>query len=100
MGNRHYADVPIHEYGCRATDEIRHGCHADFEMVIPRHLGADTCNGDSGGPVLEETADGLAIIAVTSRSVTNSAITCGDGGIYTRTDATSRWIDTELERLQ
>ena len=56
-------------------------------------LGRDTCNGDSGGPLLllpqGATGEGALVLAgVTSRAIAGSSTTqglaCGDGGIYVR----------------
>ena len=93
MTRRHFVDVPLRTEACERVDEWRFGCRSEFELVLPRSSGADTCAGDSGGPVLEETSEGFRIMAVTSRAVAGAHLRCGDGGVYTRTDAIAPWID-------
>jgi hypothetical protein len=44
---------------------------------------ADTCPGDSGGPVYLERDGVLAVVGVTSRGLATSTRLCGEGGIYT-----------------
>lgn len=54
---------------------------------------ADSCFGDSGGPVYLETARGPIVIGAVSRGVNNAATPCGSGGIYVRTDKIVQWIE-------
>ncbi len=97
---RHYADVRLRDWGCDRSTETGAGCLPDFELMIPRGAGADTCTGDSGGPVLETTKDGFRIVAVTSRSVRDALLTCGDGGVYTRVDRFADWLRTNIDSLE
>jgi hypothetical protein len=52
--------------------------------------------------VFERSADGLRLVAVTSRPIPGARLRCGDGGIYTRVDAIASWLDlatrTEKDR--
>jgi secreted trypsin-like serine protease len=54
---------------------------------------ADSCFGDSGGPVYLDTARGPMVIGAVSRGVDNAATPCGGGGIYVRTDKIVDWIE-------
>lgn len=54
---------------------------------------ADSCFGDSGGPVYLETSRGPILIGAVSRGVNNAATPCGSGGIYVRTDKIAQWIE-------
>ncbi|AKT43549.1 uncharacterized protein CMC5_077810 [Chondromyces crocatus] len=100
LGRRHFADVHPRGWGCDAQTSATSGCIPDLEMLIGRGARNDTCSGDSGGPVLETTDQGLRIVAVTSRAVRDALLRCGDGGIYTRTDRLSTWIHTTARQLE
>lgn len=91
-GTRHLAEVHVDGWGCDAPLVVSAGCRPDVEMVVPRRAGADTCSGDSGGPVLEAHGSSFRVVAVTSRSVANALLVCGDGGVYTRTDVIAAWL--------
>lgn len=54
---------------------------------------ADSCFGDSGGPVYLDTPRGAVVIGAVSRGVNNAATPCGGGGIYVRTDKIVEWIE-------
>ncbi|PMU84319.1 trypsin-like serine protease, partial [Pseudomonas sp. GP01-A4] len=62
MSRLHFVDVPTRGWNCDREAEARTGCQPDFEMVIPRDRGNDTCAGDSGGPVLESFGAGLRVV--------------------------------------
>lgn len=89
-------------------EELRLGCQPARELAAVGKksapdltTGADTCVGDSGGPLFvttEGTAGrpsqaGLLLAGVTSRSVKGSRTLCGSGGIYERLDgSTLVWV--------
>ncbi len=54
---------------------------------------ADSCFGDSGGPVYLDTPRGPIVVGAVSRGVNNSATPCGGGGIYVRTDKIIDWVE-------
>jgi secreted trypsin-like serine protease len=54
---------------------------------------ADSCFGDSGGPVYLDTERGPMVIGAVSRGVDDAATACGGGGIYVRTDKIINWIE-------
>ncbi|MCA9585371.1 MAG: S1 family peptidase [Myxococcales bacterium] len=97
MGLRHRAMVPLRDLDCSPSESNRYGC-SGVELVIPRSNGADTCAGDSGGPVLEVVGGKPRVVAVTSRVVRGALVACGDGGIYTRADAIAPWLDGVLKK--
>ncbi|HEY5947692.1 MAG TPA: trypsin-like serine protease [Kofleriaceae bacterium] len=54
---------------------------------------ADSCFGDSGGPVYLDTPNGVVVVGAVSRGVDGAATPCGGGGIYVRTDKLVEWIE-------
>ena len=54
---------------------------------------ADSCFGDSGGPVYLATPHGTVLAGVVSRGLNDSPTPCGHGGIYVRPDAVLDWIE-------
>lgn len=52
---------------CRSDDAHLLGCTPAFEMVVNRSGGADTCDGDSGGPLLEPRPAGAVIYQRTAQ---------------------------------
>ena len=59
---------------------------------------ADSCFGDSGGPVMLDTPRGTVVIGAVSRGVAGSSTPCGGGGIYVRTDKLVSWIESTTGR--
>lgn len=100
LGQRRFLDVRIGGWGCDVVRAATTGCREDYEMVLPRDGGNDTCSGDSGGPVLEVFDGKLRLVAVTSRSVAGAVLRCGDGGIYTRVDRVGGWLANELRSVE
>lgn len=98
-------------WGCGRLAALTTGCDVATEMHIRGAPGRDTCRGDSGGAVFEfiarpgcMAADGSPafeprLIAVTSRSAAGARRACGEGGIYTRVDVLSGWLDGVLNTL-
>jgi len=90
------ARTTITDADCSQADV---GCHQDVQPggeLIAGGDGVDTCEGDSGGPLFLWTSTGEPVLAgVTSRAVSPASPPCGHGGIYTRLDAISDWIEQE-----
>lgn len=59
---------------------------------------ADSCFGDSGGPVYLDTPRGAILIGAVSRGVDGASTPCGGGGIYVRTDKIIEWIETTTKK--
>ena len=74
------------------------GCNAAIapggEFVAGGGGTADSCFGDSGGPVYLDTINGAVLVGAVSRGVASSTTPCGGGGIYVRTDKIIEWIET------
>lgn len=96
-GVRRALSVPISDWGCDALRTRVTGCHAGRELVLPRLRGTDTCDGDSGGPVLELSDHGYRILAITSRPIAAYRLRCGDGGVYVRADVIADWVNATLQ---
>src|SRR4029453_14849785 len=82
------------------ADANRFGCHAQQNLVAGGFGfgGADSCNGDSGGPVYYMGIDGkLYLAGLTSRGL--PSLPCGGGGCYVRVDFFQAWIKETLTRL-
>ena len=60
--------------------------------------GTDSCFGDSGGPVYLDTPRGVIAVGAVSRGVNGSAMPCGGGGIYVRTDKVIDWLEQTTGR--
>lgn len=59
---------------------------------------ADSCFGDSGGPVYLDTPNGAVLIGAVSRGVDGASTPCGGGGIYVRTDKIVEWIESTTHK--
>jgi MYXO-CTERM domain-containing protein len=68
------------------------------EFVAGGTGNADSCFGDSGGPVYLDTAGGPIVIGAVSRGVDNADTPCGAGGIYVRTDKLVDWLVETTDR--
>jgi secreted trypsin-like serine protease len=79
-----------------------HGCKAELapggEFVAGGTGEADSCFGDSGGPVYLDTDGGPVVIGAVSRGVAGSDTPCGGVGIYVRTDNVIVWIEDTTGR--
>lgn len=83
---------------CPASGQFRSspaGCRPGGEVSAFDTARRDTCDGDSGGPLLVRNAGagGWALAGVTSRAL-GTAPRCGRGGIYAliTTDVVRRWL--------
>jgi endonuclease G, mitochondrial len=80
-----------------AEDARALGFSARLEFVAGRkHLGRDTCNGDSGGPVYLYVNGAFLLAGITSRATRVAGAPCGDGGVYVRLDRYRDWIEAVL----
>lgn len=95
--------------GSNRTDASTYGCLPKQEIVAGKPgLGRDTCNGDSGGPLLVSpnatgfgTRESFLLAGLTSRPTRNSARRCGDGGIYVRLNNEARaWIAGKVDEIR
>ena len=76
--------------------DLSRGCNQAVSPggeLIAGGNGADSCNGDSGGPLYLLTEEGEFLVGITSRAAVPSSVPCGDGGIYVRADAVVEWIE-------
>ena len=76
-------------------DELERGCNTAVSPggeFIAGGEGVDTCTGDSGGPAFMAWGDELRLVGITSRAALPAQVTCGDGGIFVRSDAISGWL--------
>ena len=72
----------------------------ETELLVGAPGNADTCFGDSGGPVYRVTDDNqIYLVGATSRGADGTSSPCGDGGIYTLLPAYIGWIDQALAQL-
>lgn len=113
-GEKRKADVVASSVTCTQPWSRRDGCVAFREFVLEgsvtlldKTLGADTCNGDSGGPALIVDNTGHKFLAgTTSRALipkggfNNEG--CGFGGIYEYAGIPTvlQWLSTVVPDLQ
>jgi Trypsin len=99
VGRRKYFNVTLQPQNstCSFERAPELGCAPTTEMVLPRAAGADTCRGDSGGPLLVASAEGWLIQAITSRGLVHAERRCGEGGIYVRTAPQTTWLQAQLK---
>jgi secreted trypsin-like serine protease len=95
------ANTVLKEATTAVTDPVcagGNGCNAGVspggEFVAGGTGSADSCFGDSGGPVYLDTPGGPVVIGAVSRGVENAQTPCGGGGIYVRTDKIVQWLET------
>ncbi len=92
------AMAPVLDPTCSGGNGCREGASPAGEFVAGGG-GADSCFGDSGGPVYLDTERGAILIASVSRGLDDSPRPCGGGGIYVRTDKVVRWIEETTARV-
>jgi len=91
----HQATVPITDPTCMLDPACNPGVAPHGEFMAGGH-GADSCFGDSGGPVYIDTQDGHghALVGIVSRGLALPAAPCGNGGVYVRVDKVISWIQS------
>ena len=98
FGTKRKVNVPLTSLSGMSESEIEnieslHGFDALHELHAGRkHLGKDSCNGDSGGPAYIFVDNGYKLAGITSRAAFSSTVNCGDGGIYTRVTPYLAWL--------
>jgi hypothetical protein len=104
LGSLKDLSLSANGWGCDAGRAQSTGCDASNELVLPGVGGADTCFGDSGGPVFDlvPTPHGCAwrVTAITSRSVADGVSPCGSGGIYTRSDVVADFVNETVKEWE
>ena len=60
-GIKRSTDVPVLGWGCDGYRARSTGCDPAWDLLIPRSGDRDTCDGDSGGPVLEWRGEQCAL---------------------------------------
>ena len=91
------AMAPVLDPDCSGGNGCRDAASPDGEFVAGGG-GADSCFGDSGGPVYLDTANGPVLIASVSRGLAGAEQPCGGAGIYVRTDKLLPWIEATTKR--
>jgi secreted trypsin-like serine protease len=93
------ATVPIIDPTCSLDPACNPAISPHGEFMAGGH-GADSCFGDSGGPVYLDTKDGHghALVGVVSRGLALPAAPCGNGGVYVRVDKVISWIQSVTGR--
>lgn len=88
--------------GCKAFQEF---IASDTEGALNPSVGGDSCEGDSGGPLFLKRDGRMLMAGITSRGLDRfgtPAATCGYGGIYIHTGATTtlKWLSDNVPDLQ
>ena len=94
FGTKRMVDVPVASISCEGPiDAASLGCDEGLELVAGFvGLGADSCNGDSGGPVYvlvgndARDDNAWAVAGATSRATAAATRPCGDGAVNARLD--------------
>jgi uncharacterized protein (TIGR03382 family) len=95
----HQASVPVTDPTCARDPACNPDVAPHGEFTAGGH-GADSCFGDSGGPVYIDTQDGHghALVGIVSRGLALPAAPCGNGGVYVRVDKVISWIQSVTGR--
>ncbi len=64
------------------------------ELLAGSTTGADTCFGDSGGPIYFEDGNELWLVGATSRAAADVTLLCGEKTIYLLVSAYIGWIES------
>jgi endonuclease G len=96
FGVKRYGDTAIVSPDCQQPGDEKYGGHPGLEFVAGDRV--DTCEGDSGGPVFWQSGNEWLLVGTTSRWTRNHSHTCGDGGVYVRTDKYTDWINSVAQR--
>ena len=98
FGVKRHVTIPL-----ASCDVARYGLHQEpiasnqvtVEFVAAsKSEKADTCKGDSGGPVYCVDNGAFKLVGITSRATPKSNAVCGDGGIYEAVGYYRDWINT------
>jgi secreted trypsin-like serine protease len=93
----HQATVPVIDATCTSDPACAPAVAPGGEFTAGGR-GADSCFGDSGGPVYITTASGPALIGVVSRGLLAFGEPCASGGVYVRADKVVAWIQSVTDR--
>ncbi|MDQ3295527.1 MAG: serine protease [Myxococcota bacterium] len=93
----HQATVPVTDPTCTLDPACEPSVAPHGEFMAGGH-GADSCFGDSGGPVYVATNEGMSLIGVVSRGLALPAAPCGNGGVYVRVDKVIAWVQSVTGR--
>ena len=90
-----HASAPLTDDTCSTPNMDCNEAVSPWGEMIAGGNGVDSCVGDSGGPLYLETPHGTFLAGITSRGVKPATTSCGDGGIYVRSEAAVDWVETE-----
>ncbi|APR87970.1 hypothetical protein A7982_13319 [Minicystis rosea] len=68
-GTKRFGDVMTLGWGCDAERQRRGQCAPGRDLVVVSPGTVDTCNGDSGGPILEPQGDHYRLVGITSHAL-------------------------------
>jgi len=82
----------IEDAACQPGDGCNEAVSPGGEFVAGGE--ADSCYGDSGGPVYLASPNGTVVAGVVSRGTNSAGDQCGLSGIYVRPDGVIEWIES------